>query len=181
MRRVAGFVRTDIWREGEYLDLWSVPHFLSGMAVALGVYFFHFGIEASFIIALLLLVAYEMWEAMVRIEETRMNRILDVVVGMVSFTPTFLFAPRFPQLHLVVAFTVIVIGNSVLSYFGWLASAKADILERKVRAEFQMQKAKIQRRRESVQRRIQLQRNRFKMMKCTWKYQRSFRPQDKKM
>src|SRR3990167_4615278 len=100
--REGKLVRTDIWREGKYLDLWSVPHFLSGMAVAFGLFFLDFATNAAFIIAILLLVAYEMFEVIAKIEETRWNRVLDVVVGMASFTPTFLLAPHFNQPYVIV-------------------------------------------------------------------------------
>lgn len=48
--------RTDIWREGKYLDLWSVPHVLSGISVALGLYILGFDFWAAFVIGFLLLV-----------------------------------------------------------------------------------------------------------------------------
>ena len=81
-------VRTDAWREGKYLDLWSVPHFLSGMVVALSLYVFGFEVRSAFVIAFLLLVGYEMFEVIAKIDETRWNRTLDVVVGMASVVPT---------------------------------------------------------------------------------------------
>src|SRR4051794_30035219 len=83
--------RMDIWREGKWVDLWSTVHFLSGVSLGLGMYFFTFGTMGSIIITLLLLIGYEMWEAMVKIEETPQNRFMDVVVGIASFLPTFLF------------------------------------------------------------------------------------------
>lgn len=134
------FVRTDIWREGEYLDLWSVPHFLSGMAVALGLYLFGFATNAAFIIALLLLVAYEMFEVIAKIEETRWNRVLDVVVGMVSFTPTFLLASQVSRTQIIGLFIVVLALDAVLSFFGWRASQKAAVLETKLRAEFEKER-----------------------------------------
>jgi signal transduction histidine kinase len=141
--REGRLVRTDIWREGKYLDLWSVPHFLSGMAVAFGLFFFAFTAKAAFVIAFLLLVAYEMFEVIAKIEETRWNRILDVVVGMASFTPTFLLLPSVPRTWAVAAFVVVVVADSVLSFFGWRASQKAAQLERSLRAEFEKERERF--------------------------------------
>lgn len=137
------FVRTDIWREGKYLDLWSVPHFLSGMGVAFVLYFFDFATNAAFIIAFLLLVAYEMFEVIVKIEETRWNRTLDVVVGMVSFTPTFLLAPQFGDTQVFIVAVMVLALDAVLSFFGWRASQKAAVLEATLRAEFAKEKARF--------------------------------------
>ena len=66
-RHSVRFARTDIWREGTWLDLWSVVHFLSGSSIGLGFYFLHFGKAASLVLALLSLISYEMWEVIVQL------------------------------------------------------------------------------------------------------------------
>lgn len=139
LTRDGRFERTDIWREGKYLDLWSIVHFLSGASLGLGFYFFRFldlGVTGSIVIVFLLLVAYEMWEAMVKIAETPQNRVLDVIVGMTSFVPVYLYvAPLFTQSLLIFIFGIVLTINVVLATFGWLESRKADELEAKLRAD----------------------------------------------
>lgn len=161
------FVRTDIWREGDYLDLWSVPHFLSGIAVGLFLYLIHFQIASSLIIAFLIFVAYEMFEALVKIEETKMNRTLDVVVGMISFTPAFLLASNFSQMEIMSTFILVMVVNSTLSFFGWLESQKALVLEQKLRAEYQFQKVKMKERREKFN--VRFRKNRYRVKKAAQK------------
>lgn len=138
-------VRTDAWREGEYLDLWSVPHFLSGMVVAFALFFLGFEARSAFVIAFLLLVGYEMFEAIVKIEETRWNRVLDVVVGMVSFTPTFLLVPKIDLGLAMYVCAVTVFVDAVLSYSGWRASQKAAALEERLRAEIMRERERFNR------------------------------------
>ncbi len=138
------FERDDIWREGKWLDLWSVVHFLSGMSMAFITHLFSFSPLASFIIAFILLVTYEMWEAMVRIEETPQNRFMDVMVGMISFAPTFAFiAPTLAMPDYVLVFGVTFVVNVVLSVIGWRASEKAAQLEAHLRAEYLQQRARL--------------------------------------
>lgn len=138
------FVRTDIWREGKWLDLWSVPHFLSGIVIGLGIYLFHFGALASGALALLSLISYEMWEAMVRIEEAPTNRFMDVVVGMAGYLPAFfLLAPRLPQASLIFTFGLVFIVDIVMSYFGWRASRKAATLEKRMRERYTTERASL--------------------------------------
>lgn len=144
------FVRTDRWREGEYFDLWSVPHFLSGIALGLFLIFFEFDFRSAFVIGLILLVIYEMFEVIVEIHETRWNRTLDVVVGMASLTPTIWFAPTFPVVQIVWAFAVVMILDATLSFFGWRASQKAAILERRLRAEYAQNVARMRLRNEKL-------------------------------
>src|SRR5665213_2995806 len=111
--------RTDIWREGKWLDLWSVVHFLSGISLGLGVYFLRLGTISSIIIVLLVLIAYEMWEAIVKIEETPQNRFSDVVVGMTSFLIIFLYiAPMLSLAYLILAFGLIFTLNIVIAALG---------------------------------------------------------------
>jgi hypothetical protein len=142
------FERTDIWREGKWLDLWSVVHFLSGVSFGLGMMVFGFGTVASIVIVFLLLVGYEMWEAMVKIHETPQNRFMDVVVGMTSFLPTFFFLHGLSTTYFILTFGLVLTLNIVLAVFGWLASQKAAGLEEKLRSEFIEQRRLMRERRE---------------------------------
>ncbi|PIR82298.1 hypothetical protein COU20_03130 [Candidatus Kaiserbacteria bacterium CG10_big_fil_rev_8_21_14_0_10_59_10] len=137
------FVRTDMWREGKYLDLWSVPHLLSGVALGLAAFFVGFNPVPTFIIALLLLVGYEMFEAIAKIEETPINRTLDVVVGMASFTLAYYLAPLFPPLQVGIALVMVTAVDCVLSWFGWRASRKAAVLERTLREQLRLKRELI--------------------------------------
>lgn len=148
------FVRTDIWREGEWVDLWSVVHFLSGSSVGFSLYIIGFDALSASVIATILLIAYEMWEAMVRIEETRANRVMDVVVGLASFFPTYFYlAPTLAGEELYAVFAAILALNIILSVFGWMASRKAAAFEARMRLEYEMK-------RESVRRRLRTMRER---------------------
>lgn len=155
-------VRTDPWREGDYLDLWSVPHFLSGMVVAFSLFFLGFEARSAFVIAFLLLVGYELFEAVAEIDETRWNRILDVVVGMTSFTPTFLFLPRIDTQYALMAFGVIACLDAILSYFGWKASQKAAVLEKRLRAEILHERQRFAARRAALRESWKTRRSRWR-------------------
>jgi hypothetical protein len=138
------FVRTDIWREGQWLDLWSVVHLLSGTSIGLGIFFLHFTPLASVLLTLVSLVAYEMWETIVKIEETPANRVMDVVVGMASFLPAYFFlAPALSTSTLILVFGIVCTVNVVMSIFGWYASQKAAVLEKRVREKYATQRAKF--------------------------------------
>ncbi len=80
--RTGKYERTDIWKEGKWLDLWSVVHFLSGMTIGFVFHLVNLGAVASVIIVFLRHTAYEMWEKIVGIDEAPTNRVMDVVVGM---------------------------------------------------------------------------------------------------
>ena len=150
LTRDGRFVRTDMWREGKWLDLWSVVHFLSGMSVGLGFFFLGFGALAASALAFVCFVAYEMWEKLMDIFETPQNRFMDVVVGMVSFLPTFfLLAPQFTRRELVLVFAVTFVVNVSLAVLGWRASQKAAVLEARLRARLAAEREKMSARRQS--------------------------------
>ncbi len=138
------FERTDVWREGKWLDLWSVVHFLSGVSVAFSFYLLHFGALASVALAFVGLVAYEMWEVIVKIEETPTNRFMDVVVGMTSFVPAFfIMAPRLTAQQFAYAFVLVLLVNILSSMIGWRASQKAAELQKRMRQRYESERKKL--------------------------------------
>ena len=150
------FERTDVWREGKWLDLWSVVHFLSGISLAPILSFLHFGAFASTLFALLLLVSYEMWEALVNIEEAPTNRVMDVVVGMTSFLLTFfvLLPLMSPTTHTFL-FGLVMAVNSLLSISGWRASKKATTLQKRLLVTYARERAKLLEQRTRLRKRFQ--------------------------
>lgn len=137
------FVRTDVWQEGKWLDLWSVIHFLSGITMGFLPKYLGLDIFPAYIIAFLLLVLYEMFEAIAKIEETRSNRVMDVVVGMISFMIAYYIHPFISEpagAYLLMWFFAL---TSVISFMGWRASQKAAVFEKKLRAEIALGREKL--------------------------------------
>lgn len=144
LTRDGRFERTDIWREGKWLDLWSVVHFLSGATMGFVFFLLPFNALAALVIAFLLLTAYEMWEKIVEIEEAPTNRVMDVVVGMLSFVPTyFLLAPELHDGPFILVVGLVFTATVVLSVFGWIASQKAAVLESRVRERYARRRARL--------------------------------------
>lgn len=147
LTRDGRFERSDIWREGKWIDLWSVVHLLSGASFGFALAVFDLGAIASIIIALLVFVLYEMWEAMVKIIETPQNRFMDVVVGMVSFVPTFFFSQGLSPAVFIFVFGFTLTTNIVMATLGWVESRKADELEQRMRLKLAERRARTLERR----------------------------------
>ncbi len=133
LTRDGRFERSDIWREGKWVDLWSVVHLLSGTSFGLALGVLGWGTTASIVIALLSFVLYETWEAMVKIAETPQNRFMDVVTGMASFVPVFFFSRGLSTNAFILAFGFTLTANIVMATLGWLASRKAEEFEQRLR------------------------------------------------
>jgi hypothetical protein len=138
------FHRTDIWREGKWVDLWSVVHTLSGVSLGFGLSVLHLGDVASVLLVLLLLILYEMWERLMQMEETFANGCMDVVCGMAGFLLTFfLLAPRLSGAMFFIAFGAVFAVNVVMSVFGWRASQKAAELKKRLRARYAKERERL--------------------------------------
>lgn len=139
--------RRDVWREGKWIDLWSIVHLLSGASFGLVLGVLNLGTTASIVITFLSFVLYETWEAMVKIIETPQNRFMDVVLGMVSFIPVFLFSQGSPTDVFILAFGFTLTANIVMATLGWLESRKADEFEERMRARLAERRKRIVERR----------------------------------
>lgn len=147
MKKFKYHIRTDIWREGKWLDMWSVVHFFSG--VTMGFFPRYLGLDPypAYIIALLLLVMYEMFEVMAHIEETPQNRVMDVVVGMASFIPSYRLTFALPM-PLSIALCALFLGSAwALAAVGFGESKKAEAFEAKLRAEIALGRRKLKEKR----------------------------------
>jgi hypothetical protein len=79
----SAFLRThrDTWgREGAYLDLWSIPHFLVGVLLWL--------VSVDLIWVTVLAVTWELIESASRVHERPTNRVMDVVLAVAGWTIT---------------------------------------------------------------------------------------------
>jgi uncharacterized protein YacL len=140
-------VRTDLWREGAWLDLWSVVHVLSGLL--LGFFFYYLDIHAIFgvLLAVLVLTVYELFEMFVEIYEAPTNRFMDVVVGIVGYLLAFfLISPLLAKEYLVLTFVCMFIVNSVMSIIGWRASQKAAAFQKRVHARIAINRQRLKER-----------------------------------
>jgi len=136
--------RKDIWREGEYLDLWSVPHFLSGALLACFIYLLHLPFLYATLLATLLLVAYEVFEIYVLdIHESEWNRNLDVVVGLASFIPLTLVIFDWKFIEVFVLGLCVGVPDGILSYIGWTVSQKGILFEKKITREYEILKTRF--------------------------------------
>jgi hypothetical protein len=73
-----------IWREGKYIDLWNLPHFL--ISLLLGITFIYLGLTffTSIILIILIKTVWEIYEHKYVIKEAIPNKILDVVTGVLG-------------------------------------------------------------------------------------------------
>jgi hypothetical protein len=82
-----------VWDNKKYLDLWSVNHTLAGLVIAGPLYYFSVRFSISFIIALILIIAWEVFEYVQEIKEAWQNSATDIITGIIGFLFLWHFLP----------------------------------------------------------------------------------------
>lgn len=78
------------------LDGWSVPHFLFGMVVATGAIAFGWSLSISFVVMIVVAIAWEYFERRIQIHEAFGNPWMDVVLPVLAFGLTLLLVDQAP-------------------------------------------------------------------------------------
>ena len=84
------------WFLKEYLDWWSIPHFLFGVVMALGALVFVWPLEIAFVATLFVALLWERFERRIRIHETKRNAKMDVILPLLAFGLTVFLMSRMP-------------------------------------------------------------------------------------
>lgn len=75
----------DVWRHGTYIDLWSFVHFLSGVLLCVLFSWVGFSFVTATLLAIVLLLTWELYEWVLKILEPASNVTVDVLVGFLGF------------------------------------------------------------------------------------------------
>jgi hypothetical protein len=82
------------WDEGRYLDLWMLVHFGSGAAGGFSNVLFGLTAIQVFMLAIGLMLLWEMAELALDITESLSNRAIDIVVGLAGVWLALMIAQR---------------------------------------------------------------------------------------
>lgn len=76
----------NLWAEGKYVDLWSMPHILSGVIMG-GVFnWLGFNFWLNLTVSAVLMISWEFFELYaLDVHEHLSNKIMDVVTGLLGF------------------------------------------------------------------------------------------------
>ncbi len=111
----------DIWDHGKYFDMWSIVHFLSGVLLAAVLFYWRIDFVWSLIIALVLMIFWEVFEAVIDIIEEWPNIISDIIIGLAGFLLVSYFYLILGRPFLVFEFWLILIVWAGLELLGYLA------------------------------------------------------------
>ena len=98
-----------------------------------------------------------------------MNSMMDVVVGMVSFVPTYFWGASVMSGTVLLAFAAITSIDLIMSTFGWIATRKAYVLEQRLLMEYRDQREQMRMRRKQMHQRIEEERSKWRVRRKAWK------------
>jgi hypothetical protein len=110
------------WNEGKYLDFWSIVHFLSGALMGLVGFLTPFSFIDTFIIAVTLMVMYELWEVYISIGEHIANCVTDVFIGALGFMLSYYVAVLYlSAMEALSVASTLVLFLAIFATVGWRA------------------------------------------------------------
>ena len=104
---------TTSFAEGRYFDLWMLVHFASGAAGGYSNVFWELPIPIVYGLGLFLMSLWEVAEYVAKIRESWVNRILDILVGLLGVALAVGTAPYLLPSSEVLAFAVALAGGLV--------------------------------------------------------------------
>ena len=81
------------WEEGRYVDQWTIPHFLCGAGIGIAASALKIHYPTDLIIAISLIIGWEIREYLIPPKEYPENRIVDAIVGFAGFGLVRMFIP----------------------------------------------------------------------------------------
>ena len=118
-----------IWKEGKYLDLWSLPHFLVGIILGHIFIYFNLSLTIALIATLVIKTVWEVYEHKYVTIEAVPNKILDVIIGLIGLITVYVYNDY--ALINLVSFSVILIINIIFSFWGLLSMKKMNLFIKK--------------------------------------------------
>ena len=111
----------DLWKEGEYVDLWSMVHFLVGMIAGFVPIFFNISFVLALVIFSVLIGVWGIMKLILRHSTFKVNSFLDAVIGATGFASTTLVISfgYTEQAVIESSFIGIVLSIVILSIRGW--------------------------------------------------------------
>lgn len=110
------------------IDFWSVPHFLAGVVTGLAASAFSWDPVVVFAATLLLAIVWEFFEKSIEVGEGLRNVISDIVLPLVAFPVTYLYAEHAVTTHeRRLALLVAVLGvYTYINFIAWRARSERD-------------------------------------------------------
>ena len=112
----------NIWQSGEWVDLWSVPHFLFGVIVGFLPLLFRVAFEPALLLLIIVALLWEAFELVRGYFEYKSNSFMDVALSVVGFLGVYFLIIPYLAMEVAVPVLIIIFATYLLlNYLGWRA------------------------------------------------------------
>lgn len=109
----------NIWKEGGFVDLWSVNHVMAGALLGGAFFFLSIILWKAMLIGVTLMIIWEFYETIHGIKETFLNRVTDVIVGGFGLSSFYLLSSKIDILFSILVYVVMLIVWIILQKWGY--------------------------------------------------------------
>jgi phosphatidylglycerophosphate synthase len=111
-----------LWKEGKYIDMWSIPHILCGFVFA-GIFnYLGIGLWLNLILSILIMIWWEFFELIfLDVHEYFTNKTMDILMGLAGFFIMYALILKFGIKTIFPWLIVIVVIWLLLNYWGFYA------------------------------------------------------------
>ena len=114
----------DVWKEGEFLDLWHINHILAGCLLAFVSSYYKWPFLIGLLVTFILSLSWEVYELIKHIKESILNRILDIATTFAGFFIIHYVYNVLSNSSKIILFVVILISWLSLESWGYIAYNK---------------------------------------------------------
>jgi len=107
-----------IWSEGRAIDMWTLNHILGGGVLAIVTIYLNIDIVEGLIYSFILMIAWEIFEIIKGIKETKLNIILDIIFGAAGYLSTYHLTINLNNTTMI--FVIMVLLYVILQIWGYL-------------------------------------------------------------
>jgi len=117
--------KLDLWKEGKYVDLWTIPHVIFGGISMFIFSYLGLNLLLNFLISVFIMVFWEFFELyFLGVKEHLPNKVMDVVTGIIGFGIMYYLARTYELSSLWIYFWIMLVVWLALNLFGLYASRK---------------------------------------------------------
>jgi hypothetical protein len=111
-----------LWEEGKYVDMWSIPHILSGVIMAGLFNWLGIGFWLNLLLSTALMIGWEFFELFVLgVHEHMTNKVMDVVTGLLGFFTSYSLINKYSVTPLIPYLIFVIIIYAFLNTWGYLS------------------------------------------------------------
>lgn len=112
------------YNEGRIFDFWLFAHLVTGATLGIILLLLGVSIQTAVVSGLVILILWEIFEMLMKINEAPENQVIDIVVGFLGLYTAFIYAEKLTDEQRLWGFLIVAAIAIFLNTSGWIAFRK---------------------------------------------------------